>query len=421
MTPGRTRYARTLLALACLLFFTVAYAHAAVGRPNAIDHRVNAIPAIQLLLNPATALVDPDRQIGAHHLAQWLLPGWLLTILAEAFALFYFWQSGAAAIVRDRLRRGFQNESMVRFWFGAVLALIARLASIVPDLYSFRVARVLGLSNQLLHTWAANWTVNTLLAMLITGIVVTGVLWLVDKTHQWYIYTILAIFALSFALSYSQPYTSSFFDRYEKIGNGRIAAALTKEETVTGYSLPIVVEAHSRRSSVGVAMVQGLGPSERIVISDTLLAGASLGEIRFVLAEQLGRVANRDPARLALFNALFVIVGAAFAVFIADRIRFRRDDDPVARLALAAALLCCVYLIVAPIDNSVLRRMTMHADSFAVAVTHDRASAVRAVIRGTDQRMDEVCPGSFTALFLNNRPAPGERVAALNGIKNACP
>jgi len=421
MTPGRTRYARTFLALACLLLFTIAFAHAAVGRPNALDHRVNAIPAIQLLLNPATTLVDPDRQIGAHHHAQWLLPGWLLTIFAEAIVLAYFWQSGAAAIVRDRLRRGFQNESMVRFWFGAVLALIARLAAIIPEFYSFRVDRVLGLTNQLVHTWVANWTVNTLLAMIITGIVVTGVLWLVDKTHQWYIYTILAIFALSFALSYIQPYASSLFDQYETIGNGRVAAALAKEEAVAGYSLPIVVEARSRRSSVGVAMVQGLGPSERIVISDTLLAAASLGEMRFVLAEQLARVANGDPVRLALFNAIFVILGAAFAVFIADRIRFRRDDDPVSRLALVAALLCCVYLIVAPIDNSVLRRMTMHADSFAVAQTRDRASAVRAVVRATDQRMDEVCPGGFTALFLNNRPAPGERIAALNNVKNACP
>jgi Zn-dependent protease with chaperone function len=421
MTPGRKRFARTLVALACLLLLSVGYAHAAIGRPNAMDRRVDLLPSMQLLTNPAMALVDPDRQIGARHLAEWLLPGWLFMIAAEVVVLAYFWQSGVAAMVRDRLRRGLQNESLVRFCFGALLALIAQLAALIPEFYTYRIDRVMGLTNQLLHTWTGGWLVNTLIAMVVTGLVVTGVLWLVDKTHQWYIYTILAIFAISFASAYTTPFTSSFFDHFKTVGNGHVAAVLKKEETQAGYSLPIVVQTRAWRSHVGVAAVEGLGPTERIVISDTLLTPATLGELRFVVAFELGHVANGDPTRLALLNAIFVILGAAIAVFIADRIGFRRDDDPVSRLALVGALLGCVYLFVAPIDNSILRRMALRADQFAVGLTFDRPSAVRAIVRATDQRMDEVCPSHLSEFFLNSRPSPGERIAAINGVKNTCP
>ena len=52
---------------AILLVLTAGAGYAAVERPNALDHRVDAIPQATLLAQPATMLADPARQDAAEH------------------------------------------------------------------------------------------------------------------------------------------------------------------------------------------------------------------------------------------------------------------------------------------------------------------------------------------------------------------
>ncbi|MEO9169787.1 MAG: M48 family metalloprotease [Candidatus Baltobacteraceae bacterium] len=408
------------LSLACILACSLlpVIARAADVRPNGLDRRVDAIPAAQLERAPAALLVDPDRQIAAERLARWMMPGWLASIVFQILVLAYFWQSGAAAKLRDSLRRMQLSELTVRFLFGASLAFVARLAALLPSFYLFRVGRVMELSATLLRTWSLTWLFNTVVAMVIAGIVVSVVLWLVDRTHQWYIFTLLAIVAGSFAVTFgainfnvvpSEPASATVLN---------IARPL---EDKAGVHVPIVIDKRSGRTHIGAAGVAGLGPSTQIVIDDTLVAGNTPAELRYAIAHELGEIAARDPVRTASLNAVLVIIGVALAVFIADRIGFRRDDDPVARLALVAALLGCVYIFVAPIDNAVLRSMSSYADGYAVALTGDRDAAIRSVVRAADQRLDQVCPNVMARLFLETSPPLGERVASFNGVPSGCP
>src|SRR5581483_10456651 len=133
-------------ALLAVTLFSAAFAcgSAASPAPNELDRRVDEISQQALTTRPAIALVDSDRQAAARHRAQLTLPGWLLTALFEAAALAYFWSSGAAAGLRDRLRRRFHGETAVRFAFGGALALVARLAALVPAFYLYRVERAMG-------------------------------------------------------------------------------------------------------------------------------------------------------------------------------------------------------------------------------------------------------------------------------------
>ncbi len=396
-------------------------ARAASTGPNGLDRRVNVISAADLAREPASILVDRDRQVAAARLARWMLPGWLASILFQVVVLAYFWQSGAAARVRERLRSAFNSEHAVCFAFGATLVLIARVAALIPAFYLFRVGRVMGLSGMLLRTWAATWILNTVIAMIIAGLVVAIVLWLVDRTHQWYLYTMAAIVAGSFAITLLSPYISSpSFDQTKAI-DPAIMASLQPLEDRAHLHPRIIVDERSSRTHIASAQVQGLGPTVEIVLSDTLISDSTLPELRFAVAHELGEIAANDPVRAALTNALLAILGVALAVSIADRIRFRRDDDPVSRLVLVAALLACVYVVVAPIDNAILRGMSSNADRYAVALTDDRTAAVRAVVRATDQRLDEICPSITTRLFLESWPPAGERIAMLNGAASGCP
>jgi hypothetical protein len=331
----------------------------AVERPSTLDVRIDGLSAHTLLSEPAALLVDPARQAAAIRRAHWTVFGFVLTQIFQAVALFYLWSSGGAAALRDRLRRRLRSEWAARFSFGAALALVARLAAFFPAFYLYRVDHMLGLTTQLTRYWVLFWLFHTVVAMAIAGFIAAVILWLASRTHQWYVYAIGGILAASVVWSYLSP---------------------SRLRTFPGSTPP---------------------------------------ELRFV--EAFAQGVQHDQLSIALIQGGIIIVFAALAVVIADRIRFRRDDDPLSRLTLVGALLALVYLAAVPVRNSVQRSYDLGDDAYAIAFTDDPASAVRALIREGDQRMVEVCPEMTGALFLYTEPGIGVRIAAINHVTNRCP
>ncbi|MBV8155336.1 MAG: M48 family metalloprotease [Candidatus Eremiobacteraeota bacterium] len=398
-----------------------AAARAAVERPNQLDRRVDSISASALLTQPAIALVDPARQRAASRLAHLTLPGWLATALFEAIALAYFWSTGRAAAFRDWLRRRITSEFAVRFLFGAMLGLIARAAALPPAFYLYRVERIMGLSAELTRTWALLWIAHTLLAMVVAGLLAALVLWLVDRTHQWYVFTILIILAVSVAWSFASPYFQVPGSRAIEPLSSPLGAQMESLFARAGLpNFPVYVE-RSRNSPVDRAVVVGLGASRRLVLTDTLISGNTPPEVLFLASGATGAVVLGNPIYIALIEGGIVIVFSALAVVIADRIGFRRDDDPLSRLALVGSLLAIVYLVAVPVRNASLRSYDLDADRYAVRLTGDRVAAVRALVREADQHIEEVCPEMSSTFFVYAHPSPGARIAAINHVPSGCP
>jgi Zn-dependent protease with chaperone function len=414
----RFAVASMLLALAICAVPHVAYA--AAPRPNALDRAVNAIPDATLLSHSARGLVDPDRESAARRYASLLLPGWFATIVLQIAALAYFWQSGSAARVRDWLRWRAGNKFALRFYFGTILALIARLAELLPDFYSYRVARIMSLSDELLRSWAVDWLVNTLVTMVLAGLVVAVALWLVDRTPLWYLYLIAAILVVNVGLAFVAPFVVlPHFGAYVPL-SPNLQREVDRLEARSSVRLP-VIEHVNDRTHLGYAYVTGLGPSARIIVADGLIEGSSRREVMYNIAQQLGYIRIGGEWRVVIGDAVFTVLGIAFAVGIADRIKFRRDDDPLARLALVVALLGVAFLIVVPLDNAMLRSLEEASERYAIAITHDRAAAVRSVVRMADQRLDDVCQSRMTSMYLGRLLDPARAVFIANGVESGCP
>jgi STE24 endopeptidase len=184
--------------------------------------------------------------------------------------------------------------------------------------------------------------------------------------------------------------------------------------------VPVSVERNST-SRIGRVLVVGLGPARQVIVTDSLVDGNTRPEIEYRVAYEIGHVIHADPLFFALIQGGIVIVLSALAVVIADRIGFRRDDDPLSRLALVGSLLAVLYLVAVPLRNASLRSYDFDADRYAIALTGDRPAAVRALVREADQSMQEVCPEMSAWLFLTVHPSPAERIAAINGIPANCP
>jgi Zn-dependent protease with chaperone function len=111
----------------------------------------------------------------------------------------------------------------------------------------------------------------------------------------------------------------------------------------------------------------------------------------------------------------------ALAVVIADRVGFRRDDDPLARLSIVFALLGTLGLLATPIYNSYSRNLESRADAYALALTGDRISAVRAYVRFADETLAPLCPSRLVRIYFYNSPPLGTRIARADGKTNPCP
>lgn len=409
-----------LIVIALAWFCVTAQPCAAASRPNALDLRVTALSSTQLLMHPASELVDPDRQQAAQRLVRWMLPGYLLSIIVPVFVLAYFWQSGTAARLRDALRLRTRSETLTRLCFGGALGVVFQIASAAPQFYIYRVQRVMGLSEELLRSWVLSFAISTLVALVIGSVTVAVVLWLVDRTHQWYLFTIAFILAASLGVGLVKPLLLAPFEK-------RIAfppayqQRISEVENNAMLDVPVDLASHGQYATNAAITIEGIGPTQHVVVAPDLLAAATPQEFQWVLATQLGRIANADPLHNALWSAAFIILGAALAVFVSDRIGFRRDDDAVSRLALVTAFLGIAYLVVAPVNNSLLQAQTARADLFAERVIPQRTAAVRAVVRMVDQRMDEICPSLGARLYLDRMPPPAERISSFNGSRNPCP
>jgi STE24 endopeptidase len=392
---------------------------ATVERPNALDRRVDMLTSAALISRPATRLVDPQRQAAALRRAHWTLPGWVLVLLCDSAALFWLWSSGGAARLRDWLRRRIRSDWALRFAFGASLALVARIASLLPAFYLYRVARIMQMDLELTRWWLVSWGIHTLLGMLVAGLIAATVLGWVRRTHQWYIYTIVGILAGCVVWAYASPYLAPLGPTHPL--DGRLDARARGVLVRAGFGGVRVAVEGVRNTPIGETALIGIGSTRRILLTDTLVAGDTPAELEYDVAVELAHVAHRDVLAIALIEGGIIIVFSALAVVIADRFRFRRDDDPLSRLTIVGALLALLYIAAVPVRNAALRSYDFTADRYAVALTGNPADAVRALVRDTDQRMEEVCPELGAMLFLYESPGTGARVEAINHVPSGCP
>jgi STE24 endopeptidase len=401
---------------------------AMIGRPNALDREVTALSDRTLLSQPAPSLMDPARAAAANHLEQFQIPVWFVMIALQIAALLWFWSSGNSARLRDYLRSRIRSEFAVRFCYGAALALVGRLAALIPQALQYRFERLMDLNALLFRTWLVEWIGSTLIAMVAAGLIAAVVLWLADRTHQWYVYTIAGVIGFTLLVSYANPIVIA--PAYEHFipftPTHRLAADIETLQRHTGIRVPILEEQFYPRTGMGDAYVTGWGGSQRIVISDTLLAGATEREMRFVIARSLAWVAANNGLHLALVEGAFFVVGTALAVLVADRIGFRRDDDPVSRLALLGAVMGCIYLIALPFYNSYVRNLDLATDVTAVSIENQiwpgtaRPAGIRLAVRESNQALRVTCPNSFGYWYFHVHPSPGQRISMLQGRRNVC-
>jgi Zn-dependent protease with chaperone function len=224
--------------------------------------------------------------------------------------------------------------------------------------------------------------------------------------ERWWIAA--APFFVGLALLFA--FVSPWLDSTHRLDDPQLRATVARFERIEGVKhTPVVVADVRDTTSLPNAEAEGLGPSRRVVLWDTLVYGPfSERELAVVVAHELGHLARHHIWKDVGWYALFAFPGAWAIARITRR---RGGMTQPAAVPLALLVLVVLGLLAVPLENAITRHMEAEADWMALRTTRDPAAAI-GLFRGfVPATLEEPSPSTFDYLMLENHPTIAQRIA----------
>ena len=181
---------------------------------------------------------------------------------------------------------------------------------------------------------------------------------------------------------------------------------MERREGVTGTK--VEVEKVSDTTRAVNAYTIGLGPTERVVLWDTLLDQYTPRQVVVVAAHELGHVKSRHILKGMGWSVL-IIVPMLFIVALATRRRGGMAQP--AAVPVALLVLTALGVPMSPAYNEVSRRYEAEADWRALNASRDPQAAIGAFRKFTTGDLAEPSPPTWDYLFFEDHPTVLQRIA----------
>jgi len=166
----------------------------------------------------------------------------------------------------------------------------------------------------------------------------------------------------------------------------------------------------SRRTSAANAYVTGIGRTKRVVIYDNLLEKFSPGEVRLVLAHELGHVHHHDVPH----GLLYLLIVAPFGMLAAARLGERlAPPDALGTAAVVPAVVLAVGVLapaITTISNQLSRGVEQRADQFSLDLTHEPKAFIGFQKRIAVTNVSDPDPPELVRILLGTHPSTIERI-----------
>jgi STE24 endopeptidase len=174
----------------------------------------------------------------------------------------------------------------------------------------------------------------------------------------------------------------------------------------------------SSRTTEENAFVDGVGPTERLVLYDTVLRKAPSGQTRALLAHELAHVKRRHTLKGVLWFGVLGLPALWTVLAVAGRAARRRGLDgaldPRAAPLVVAGLLVAAALLT-PVENAISRRYEAEADWVALRATGDGSGMAALQKRLALAGLSNLNPPGWAVALLFDHPPVTERIAVARG------
>ncbi len=312
-------------------------------------------------------------------------------------------------------------------WWGETLlfaALVALVGSVVATPLAlwrgYLHERRWGFSTQTLGAWASDRAKGTAIGVVLTALPMLGLIGAVRAFPSWWpVVAALGAALLVFVLSFVAPVVlEPVFNRFSPLRDEALSRELRELAERAGVPVrDVLVADASRRTTKHNAYVSGLGTTRRVVLWDTLLDRGEPGEIRLVVAHELG---HRRFRHVAIWTAVTMAGTAAFVLLLWALFQWDAllgsigadgpGDPRVIPFVLLAGTLA--ELAVQPFAAALSRRWERDADRFSLELTRD-ADAYEATHRNLAlSNLGDLDPPRAAYVFFFSHPTAPERLAA---------
>jgi Zn-dependent protease with chaperone function len=241
-----------------------------------------------------------------------------------------------------------------------------------------------------------------------TTVVVFVVLALVLGTvrrfgRMWWLPSALAVAAVLLLLQLVAPYEASI-GTHPVRSRALSASIRTLEAREHAGRPPVRVEDVGGRTRAANAFTLGIGPTERVILWSTMLSPRfTAGQVRFVVAHELGHVVRNHVARGVAWFALLSLPVLLVTSLLVDLQR-------PAAVPLAILVVTALSLALLPLRNAISRRYESEADWIALDATRDPAAAP-GLFRGfVATSLEDPSPPGWVHVLLDDHPTPLQRV-----------
>ena len=411
------------IALACCVLVVFAARPAAIMPPA---HAFFAEP------NPGSTAPDPAisggpptpaEQARAHRHARQGRLIFLGSLLYEGLLLAGFLLFGGTRWL-SRLTAPLQGWILALAVVFGLFTLAGFALTLPLDYYAgFTFPHQYGLSNQTPLSWLHDHLVGAGVGVL-TGFPLLLLVYALLRRapHTWWLWTAALSVPVSLFLMLIEPvFIAPLFNTFTPLQDVALRRDILAMAHAQGIQAQNVFQMDASRQSNAVnAYVVGIGPTQRIVLYDTLLKYFTPDEIKFIMAHEMGHYVL-GHIRLGIIASIFGTLAGGWILYLVSgvllrrwgtRLSIRALGDPVS-YPLLMVLCLALSLLALPLANAFSRHLERQADQFALRIYPHPAAGISAFHKLARLNIAEENPPRWAELLFGSHPSIAERIAAL--------
>jgi len=286
----------------------------------------------------------------------------------------------------------------------------------------FVVPHQFDLSDQPLGSWLVDMLKGFAVNMVIVSLLGALGLLAIRMFKQWWAVIWAASIPLVVLTAVIQPIVlDPIFNKFEPLEDVVLRQKLLDLASRAGIEGSRVYQVNkSKQTKTMNAYVNGIGPTNRIVMWDTLLAKMSHDEVLSVMGHEMAHYVRRDVWKGMAFGLgiSFIAIFVLQRVYdrLAPRFDFTGPGDPAA-VPLLMLLSGALSFLVSPVTCGYSRYVEHQADVFSLELTHLNEPMATAFVKMAEDSKRDPSPHPLMKFWLYTHPPVAERIPFALGYR----